>query len=518
MINWLKNAIFYEIYPQSFADSNGDGIGDFQGIIDHLDYIKELGCNAIWMNPCYESPMLDAGYDVADYRRTAARYGTNADLKRLFGEVHKRDMHILLDLVPGHTSWKHEWFQESLKSTPNPYSGRYVWTDSAWKDFGNDESIRGFMRGLSDRNGTVAINFYSHQPCLNYGYYQIDDPTWQQSMDSEDALSTREAIKDIMRFWLKLGCDGFRVDMAGSLVKNDPQQEGTIALWQDFREFMDREFPQAVLISEWGQPDRSLRGGFHMDFMLHFGPSNYSSLFHTDDPWFSREGNGDASKFVEYYKSCYEPTNGKGMICMPSGNHDMPRLANWLDEAEAKIVFAFLLSLPGAPFIYYGDEIGMKYLKDIPSVEGGYDRTGSRSPMQWDDSLNAGFSAAKPEDLYIRIDPDPERPTVQKSLANPASLYHEIKKLTGIRQEHTVLQSQAKVEFLYCKPASYPLAYRRSNAKESVLVLINPSMQDASFPYSGKLGEMIYLNGRKPVLKGGQLLVPGETAAFIWEK
>ena len=222
MVNWLKNAVFYEIYPQSFADTNGDGIGDIQGIIDHLDYIQELGCNAVWLNPCFESPFLDAGYDVSDYMKVAPRYGTNADLKRLFEEVHRRDMHVMLDLVPGHTSWDHPWFQESLKPEKNAYSGRYVWTDEAWKSFEGVGSIRGFLRGLSQRDGCVAVNFYSHQPCLNYGFYEVDEPEWQQPMDSEDALATREAIKDIMRFWLEMGCDGFRVDMAGSLVKNDP--------------------------------------------------------------------------------------------------------------------------------------------------------------------------------------------------------------------------------------------------------------------------------------------------------
>lgn len=127
---WLDNAVFYEIYPQSFCDSNGDGIGDFQGIISKLDYIRDLGCNAIWMNPCFESPFGDAGYDVSDYCKTAPRYGTNDDLIRLFDEVHRRGMHILLDLVPGHTSWEHPWFRASMRAERNTYTDRYVWTDS----------------------------------------------------------------------------------------------------------------------------------------------------------------------------------------------------------------------------------------------------------------------------------------------------------------------------------------------------------------------------------------------------
>lgn len=515
MAEWLKNAVFYEIYPQSFADSNGDGIGDIQGIMEHLDYIEGLGCNAIWLNPCFVSPFLDAGYDVADYMKVAPRYGTNGDLKHLFDEIHRRGMHVMLDLVPGHTSWEHPWFGESLKPEKNPYSGRYVWTDSSWKDFEGVGSIMGFLRGISQRDGCVAVNYYAHQPSLNYGFYEITDPDWQQPVDSEDALATREAIKDVMRFWLKMGCDGFRVDMAGSLVKNDPEQEGTIALWQDFRAFLDKEFPDAAMISEWGQPDRSLRAGFHMDFMLHFGPSHYTDLYHGEQPYFSREGKGNAREFVDYYRKCYEPTNGKGMICMPSGNHDMERLRKWLDEEEIKIVFAFILSLPGAPFIYYGDELGMRYLEDVASVEGGYTRTGSRSPMQWDRSLHAGFSQAKAEELYIPIDPDENRPTAEDQMADPGSLYHEVRKLIGVRQANPVLQSEAKVEFLYCEKNAYPLAYRRFCQEDSILVVINPSGKSASFAYDGKLGDVIYQNGGNLVLEDGKLTVPAATAVFV---
>nr|MBQ8245086.1 glycosylase [Oscillospiraceae bacterium] len=517
MIQWLKNAVFYEIYPQSFADSNDDGIGDFQGIIDHLDYIRELGFNAIWMNPCFASPFNDAGYDVADYCMAAPRYGTNDDLKRLFDEVHKRDMHILLDLVPGHTSWDHPWFRESLKPEKNAYSGRYIWTDSVWKGFEGVGSIMGFLRGLSARDGSVALNFFASQPSLNYGFHEITDPAWQQSVDSPDAMATREAMKDVMRFWLNLGCDGFRVDMAGSLVKNDPQQEATIALWQDFRRFLDTEFPNAALISEWGQPDRSLAGGFHMDFMLHFGPSHYNDLYHGAHPYFSREGKGNAKAFVDYYVRCMESAGGRGMICMPSGNHDMERIAHWLDPEEAKLVFAFLMSLPGAPFVYYGDEIGMRYLPGLTSVEGGYNRTGSRTPMQWNSSANAGFSRAPADTLYLPIDPDKNRPTVETQTANPNSLYSTVKNLIRIRQQNPVLQSEAAVEFLFCEENAYPLAYRRSNETDSVLVVLNPSGKEASFPYTGTLGETLYRLGSSVTQKDGILVIPGASAVFIWE-
>ena len=379
-------------------------------------------------------------------------------------------------------------------------------------------SIMGFMRGLSQRDGSVAVNFYCSQPALNYGFYEITDPAYQQPMDHPDALATREAMKDVMRFWLEMGCDGFRVDMAGSLVKNDPEQKGTIALWQDVRKFLDAEFPDAAMVSEWGQPDRSLESGYHMDFMLHFGPSHYPDLWHGDNPYFSREGTGNAKAFIDYYQKCYAPTNGKGMICMPSGNHDMERMTKWLDPEEIKIVFACLLSLPGAPFIYYGDELGMKYLDGIPSVEGGYIRTGARSPMQWDSTLNAGFSQAKPEDLYIPIDPDKNRPTVENQMADPNSIYHEVKKLIAIRQAHTVLQSEAKIEFVYCEENAYPLAYRRVNEEGSLLVVINPSGKEVSFPYAGKLGDIVYSNGTPADVTNGVLTIGPASAVDVWEK
>ena len=518
MPSWLDDAVFYEIYPQTFQDSDSDGIGDFRGIISRLGYIKDLGCNAIWMNPCFESPFLDAGYDVADYKKTAPRYGTNEDLENLFEKAHSLGLKVLLDLVPGHTSWDHQWFRESSEAKPNGMWGRYIWTDDVFKSPDNLQGIRGWLRGCSGRNGSAAVNFFSHQPCLNYGFRNIDDPSWQQPADSPDALATREAIKDIMRFWMKRGCDGFRVDMAGSLVKNDPDAEGTIALWQDFRQFMDAEFPDCALISEWGHPELSLRAGFHMDFMLRVSHSHYADLFHSDNCFFSSEDGGDAKAFIDYYRYCYESANGRGLICIPSGNHDTIRMSRHLSQKEMKIVFAFLLSMPGAPFIYYGDEIGMRYLDGIPSVEGGFYRTGSRSPMQWSGGPNSGFSDADADKLYIPVDPDPGRPTVSAQQGVEGSLLSEVKKLLAIRHSRKVLQSNATVEFVCCESGASPLVYRRKNEEESILVVLNPKKRAASFPYGGKAGDAVYLNGTMPEAKGGIMTVPPCTAAFIRER
>ncbi len=507
---WLDNAVFYEIYPQSFNDTNADGIGDFQGIIEKLDYIKELGCNAIWLNPCFESPFGDAGYDVSDYYKVAPRYGTNEDLKRLFDEAHKRNMHILLDLVPGHTSVEHKWFKESLKAEKNEYTDRYVWTDSIWEE----PQGMGCIRGISDRDGSCAVNFFSHQPALNYGFYNPQLP-WQQSMDDEGPRATLEELKNIMRFWLSMGCDGFRVDMAGSLVKHDDNSKGTIKLWQNVREFLDKEFPMAAMVSEWGEPDKSLQGGFHMDFLLHFGPSHYNDLFRCAEPFFSERGKGDVSEFVAKYLENYEKSEKKGLICIPSGNHDMDRLARSIKGDNLKIAFAFLLSMPGAPFIYYGDEIGMRYVENLVSVEGGYGRTGSRSPMQWDDSTNAGFSTAPKEMLYIKQDESADRPTAKAQMADSNSLRSEIKKLISIRKAHKALLSKGEIEFVYAEKNSYPLAYLRSCDDEKILVIINPANREVSFDCNLSIGECIYSFGKDISSDGKKVTVPACSVGFF---
>ncbi|MDE7361037.1 MAG: glycosylase [Oscillospiraceae bacterium] len=508
---WLDTAVFYEIYPQSFNDTNGDGIGDFEGVIEKLDYIKKLGCDALWINPCFESPFMDAGYDVSDYLKTAPRYGTNDDLKRLFDEAHKRGMHVLLDLVPGHTSVEHEWFKQSARAEQNEYTNRYVWTDSVWE---SPEGM-GCIRGISDRDGSCAVNFFSHQPALNYGFYKPDpSKKWQQSMDAEGPRATLEALKDVMRFWLRAGCDGFRVDMAGSLVKNDPDGEGTIALWQNVRAFLDAEFPEAAMISEWGEPDKSLRGGFHMDFLLHFGPSHYNDLFRCEESFFSESGKGDASKFVEKYVENLEKTDGKGLICIPSGNHDMDRLARSIHGENLKIAFAFLLSMPGAPFIYYGDEIGMRYVEGLTSVEGGYGRTGSRSPMQWDDSKNAGFSSD--DTLYVKQDEAEDRPTVKAQLADNMSLLNEVKRLIKLRRENKALGNLGGIEFLN---AGYPLAYLRSAEGERVLVIINPSDSEREFTCKYEIDRVIYSIGKGTYIAvGNKVTVPPRTVLFCTVK
>lgn len=507
---WLDKAIFYQIYPQSFKDSNADGIGDFQGIISKLDYIAGLGCNAIWLNPCFESPFGDAGYDVADYYKTAPRYGTNEDLKQLIDQVHRRGMHILLDLVPGHTSIQHPWFQQSQRAGQNEFTDRYVWTDDVWHD------PEGFcsLRGISERSGCCVVNFFSSQPALNYGFFRPDPSRpWQQPMDAPGPQATIQAMIDVMRFWLQMGCDGFRVDMAGSLVKNDVDSQGTIQVWRQVRAFLDEEFPDAAMVSEWGEPDLSLQGGFHMDFLLHFGPSHYNDLFRCEKPFFA--GEGDVSEFIRKYLSSYGKAAGKGLICIPSGNHDMDRLARTIHGDKLKVAFAFLLTMPGVPFIYYGDEIGMRYVEGLASVEGGYGRTGSRSPMQWDDSVNAGFGCSPREMLYIAQDEAPDRPTAAAQMADENSLYNEVKRLIALRQAHPALQSWGEFEIVHAEQNAYPLAYTRSGGGEKLLVVLNPSDRPVELTTACAPKEVLYAFGGASVGEdGAAVLGPNSFGIF----
>ena len=522
MSSWLNDAVFYEIYPQSFFDTNSDGIGDLPGVIEKLDYIRDLGCNALWLNPCFLSPFGDAGYDVADYCQVAPRYGTNDDLVRLFDEAHARDIHVLLDLVPGHTSIEHPWFQASQQAEANEYTGRYVWTDSVWTPVGDIPGVNGMLRGVSERDGAVAVNFYAFQPALNYGFAEVTEP-WQSAMDSPEALATRQAMKDVMAFWLERGCDGFRCDMAGSLVKNDPGQEGTIEVWQDIRAFLDASYPDTVLISEWGEPDKTIRAGFHMDFLLQFGTSHYLDLFRCEHPFFAREGAGDASEFVATYQRNLDLTDGRGLMCIPSGNHDMERLRRFLDPEEMKMAFAFIMSMPGCPFVYYGDEIGMRHL-DVTSVEGGYIRTGARSPMQWGSGGNMGFSNAPASKLYIQQDDAPDAPTAEAQMADERSLWSEVQRLIALRRTTPALGAMGSVEFVHCEKDAYPLVYLRSERTaegelvpggKRVLVALNPAARPVEIPCPYEAACTIYTLGDPATLAAGTLSMPAASAAFF---
>jgi len=495
---WLHSAIFYEVYPQSFFDTNADGIGDLNGVIFKLDYIKSLGCTAVWLNPCWESPFGDAGYDVSDFRKVAPRYGTNADLKRLFKEAHRRGLKVCLDLVAGHTSTEHAWFKASASAKPNKYSNWYVWTDNVWADPG--ENLKA-VSGYSDRDGNYVTNFFHFQPALNYGFANPDpNKPWQLPVNHPDVLEVREEMKNIIRYWLDAGADGFRVDMAASLVKNDPDFRETMAFWSEVRGMFDSEYPEAVLIAEWSDPALSIKAGFHMDFLLHYGNPAYTSLLRQEKSrdifgltpeggrsFFDQNGGGDIRVFLNIYLEKYHATRDIGFISIPTGNHDISRLAIDRTPAEIEVVFAFLLTMPGIPYLYYGDEIGMAYVQGLESKEGGYGRTGSRTPMQWDSGKNAGFSRATPNKLYLPIDPDKNRPTVAAQEKDENSLLNAFRRLAQLRLDTPALQGNGDFEPVVAESESSAFVYLRKNAGSRILVAVNPSNKTCRIPLPEKI-------------------------------
>lgn len=480
---WLKDAVFYEIYPQSFKDTNNDGIGDINGIIEKLDYVKELGCNALWINPIYDSPFKDGGYDVRDYKKVAPRYGTNEDLYRLFGEAHKKGIHVLLDLVPGHTSEEHPWFLESKKAERNEYSDRYVWTNCWFYGINGHP----YVGGEADRDGTYMLNFFKCQPALNYGFLNKTQD-WQLSPDDPACIATREAMKDVMRFWLDHGCDGFRVDMADSLVKDDDENKSaTGKIWKNIREMLDKEYPEAAIVSEWCNPQQALKSGFHADFYLDHQGNGYNTLLRDyetpggDHSFLKKDGNGDIMRFLLDYLPKYDATKEDGYISFITCNHDTPRARRTLELDELKLAWALFLTLPGVPFIYYGDEIGMRYF-ELPTKEGGYTRTGTRTPMQWTNGKNKGFSEASSDMLYLPVDESEDAPTVENQAQDPSSLYNTVKALTALRHKYDDLQADGSFEVIYAEKEQFPFVYRRGN----LLIAINPSGNKANATLSDK--------------------------------
>ena len=483
MPKWLENTVVYEIYPQSFLDADGDGIGDLPGIIAKLDYIQSLNADTIWLNPCFVSPFQDAGYDVADYCRVAPRYGTNDDLKRLFEEAHKRGMHVLLDLVAGHTSLQHPWFIESQRGKDSPYGNYYCWTDGWLAPQGNYR----FISGYGPRDGYFMINFFYCQPALNYGFMPADpNLPWQLPVDHPDVIKVREELRRVMKFWLDLGCDGFRVDMAASLVKGENAAAGNRDLWQNYRSWLEREYPEAVLVSEWMDPSAAVDAGFHVDFMAHTQESGYTKLFRAEPErinnspfsgghsFFDRCGLGDATPFLEQFQRHLKYIDGRGYVGLITGNHDIGRLRAGRTPEEVKTAMAFLLLLPGVPFIYAGDEIGMDNVPGLGNKEGSYNRSAARTPMQWDASEKAGFSSASPEAFYLPLDPSEDRPDVASQEKDPNSLLNFVRRLLAFRKHSPAAGNAGDFRVLYAEPGVCPVVYARKSAQDRILVAVNP--------------------------------------------
>ncbi|MGG5260348.1 alpha-amylase family glycosyl hydrolase [Phycicoccus avicenniae] len=481
----MANSVLHQIYPQTFADSNGDGIGDLAGAQQHLDHLEWLGVDAVWFSPLFASPFADAGYDVSDYLSVAPRYGTNDDLAAFVDAARSRGIRVLLDLVAGHTSDQHPWFRE-WADDPNDH--RYIGNAKV----GHPAGIWCPVPGR--RGGYYQLNFYPCQPALNFGYARPNDAEpWRDAVDAEGPRANRQALRDVMAHWFDLGVSGFRVDMAGSLVKDDPGKVETGRLWGEMRDWLDTEHPDKVLFSEWGDPAVAVPAGFHVDFFLQFDRPALRSLWHTgigthDPNWsdtgryfFDPEGSGGVDTFLREWRAAVEAIGvDGGHTALPTANHDYARLVNSPRTAQqARAAFALVATWPSLPTIYYGDEIGMRYVEGLPDTEGSIlsptnNRTGSRTPMQWEPGPGAGFSTVPEEDFYLPLDPSPDRPDVATQRADESSLLHLVRRLLALRHATPALQPGGSLEVL---TEDYPFAYVRGGTH---LVVLNPRREPAA--------------------------------------
>lgn len=514
--DWIHNAVFYQIYPQTFYDTNSDGIGDLPGIIAKLDYVKSLGVDGIWINPFFESPFLDAGYDVSDYYRVAPRYGTNGDAKRMFDEAEARDLRILFDYVISYSSIEHPWFKASAQQEPNKYSNWYIWTDNTWVN--PPEAFRdSFIKGYARRNGQFMRNFYWSQPALNFGFAH-PEADWMLPIDHPDIQALQEELIRVLRYWMDMGADGFRADMAGALVKNanitgndqffNTHEDGTKIWWNRIRQIFEEDYPDAFMVSEWSLPEAALDGGgFHADF-FHWFPE-YSDLLQKESwrilngyseghSFFDREGQGSISGFLETYLDQLHKTIGKGYVLLPLGNHDLSRLNIRRTDKELEMIFAFNITMPGIPFIYYGNEIGMRQLYGNPYVEGAYKpRAGARTPMQWDHSQNWGYSTCAPEDLYLPMDADPAAPNVADQEPDPGSLLNRVRALIALKKREPAFRAYGEFVPVFAQPDTYPLVYARATGEDVILCFFNPAdrPESASFRLNLAAKDLEWLMG-----------------------
>ncbi len=500
----LKKEIFYEIYPHSFLDTDGDGYGDFEGIIRKLGYLQELGVTAIWLNPHFVSSWKDGGYDVVDYYHASPRFGGDEGFLRLLKECHNRQIKLVIDLVAGHTSEDNEMFLQSASAEKTAFDDMFIWTNNVW----HAPAPYRFVSGGHDRYGAFMVNFFCTQPALNYGFYEVTQPDWQMHYQDARTFQARDFIVDVCLHYLEMGVDGFRVDMADSLVKDDQEKKGTIEVWQYIFSKVRKKYPQAIFISEWVDLDRSLEAGFDIDFM-----NPRAGTFANDLVRYERWEKGNTS-FLRAdstldIRAHFQETaqrikrnKDKGYMAFITGNHDNPRPSLYLLGRELRLFHFVTFTLTGVPFLYYGDEIGMRYQEGIPSKECGFSRTGTRTVMNWEEGKNNGFSTA--ETPWLPID---ETTNVRAMQADTNSLWQLIRRLIALRKREEDLQGN-DLEILPT-PSERVLCYRRGK----LTVVVNPSRKEERIELPFK--KVVFYDGEAKAEAKGLLL--GAQSAAICE-
>lgn len=477
---WWKRGVIYQIYPRSFQDSNGDGIGDLEGVRCRLDYLVWLGVDAIWLSPIFASPMADFGYDVADYRAIDPLFGTLADFDRLLSEAHGRGLRVILDFVPNHTSIEHAWFQESRSSRANPKRDWYIWRDPA-PDGGPPNNWLSNFGGPGWTLDPATGQYYYHaflpqQPDLNWRNPQV-----------------RAAMYDILRFWLDRGVDGFRVDVIWHLIKDEAFRdnppnlgyESTQAESHRLLQLHSADQPEVhevvaqmrgvidsyrdrVLIGEIYLPLERLVAYYGRDLSGAHLPFNFQLI---QTGWNAHE----IASLINDYETALPQGGWPNWVL---GNHDQPRIGARVGKAQARVAAMLLLTLRGTPTLYYADEIGLCRVEVPPDrVQDPWEKNESglglgrdpeRTPMQWDEGAFAGFSSREP---WLPLEASHEQCNVARLSRDETSILTLYRRLLATRRAHAALSlgdyAQLAVE------APDVLAYERSRGQDRLIVVLN---------------------------------------------
>lgn len=535
MTSWWQKAVVYQIYPRSFQDSNGDGIGDIPGIISRLDYLQLLGITAIWLSPVYKSPNDDNGYDISDYEDIMDEFGSMADMEELIQEANKRDIKIVMDLVVNHTSDEHAWFVEAKKGKENPYRDYYVWRDPVNGDVPNDlhSTFSGSAWEYDEASGQYYLHLFSKkQPDLN----------WENK-------KVRQEVYDMMNFWLEKGIGGFRMDVI-DLIGKLPDQSitGNGPMLHTYLQEMNQATfgsQDVMTVGEtWGATPEiaklysdPTRNELSMVFQFeHIGLDQQEGK----DKWDLKPLSIGQLKQV---LSKWQTSLGhEGWNSLFWNNHDLPRIVSrWGNDKEYRVesakMFAILLHMmKGTPYIYQGEEIGMTNcpistideVDDIESInmynerlDQGYTkeaiiesinakgRDNARTPMQWDNSANAGFTTGTP---WLHVNPNYPEINVEQSLADENSVFYTYKKLIELRKEHAIVV-WGEYELIE-ETEEEVFAYYREFSGEKWLVVANFSESKQTFTLEEEIGEVLVHNYHTSLPKSGEVsLKPYEAFA-----
>ncbi|HFU3961391.1 TPA: alpha-glucosidase [Streptococcus suis] len=525
--DWWKKSVIYQIYPRSFQDSNGDGIGDIRGIISRLDYLHELGIDAIWLSPVYQSPMDDNGYDISDYQGIAPEFGTMEDMEELIAEGHKRNIKIIMDLVLNHTSDEHFWFQEALKGPDNPYYDYYVWADEP-----------------NELRSTFSGSAWEYVPHLNK-YYLHQFSVKQPDLNWKNPALKQE-IWDMINFWIEKGVGGFRLDVI-DLIGKEPEKLITAdgpTLHPLIQELNEKTFGAYDLVTvgeTWSANPENAQLYSHPD------RKEFSMIFQFEHVGLDQqEGKEkwdlaplDPARLHNVLSKWQTELVGKGWNSLFWNNHDLPRaISRFGDDRPAfrelsgKMLAIYLHFMSGTPYIYQGEEIGMintpitdiNQADDIETrrmyaerIENGFTkeelitsinakgRDNARRPMQWTGAEGAGFSTGQ---AWLAFGDTVKDINVEKALANKQSLFYTYQKLIALRKEYPCM-SEGKYEVMETGNSSV-MAYRKYDEQDDFIILVNFTSDEQAFEVSSEGYSLFMHNYEEAAFLAGQLLRPYE--------